>query len=292
MRYASIAFRDNASSIIAIEEPEAHLHNKAIHDIRNILFGLSDKNQVIITSHSPLFVNPSVLSSTIVVDQNIASPAKSIDHIRSVLGVRLYDNLHSARVVALVEGECDQIVVSAIFKARYPSLKASIDTGDLRIENLQGAGKLSQAVRTFRISATLVQCLLDYDDSGKRAVKDATEGRFITNADYNYVIVDGKDESELEDILEEETYKDRFFLEFGVNPTTYAPGTKKQKWSSRMHALFKMHGKDWNDDLKKHVKAWLANLVAEKIDDYIIEKRMAPIDAFATSISLKLGHKT
>ena len=94
---------------MAVEEPEAHLHPQAIHELREVLVGLSDKNQIILTSHSPLFVNPAKIESTIVVrESRKAAPAKNIAEVREVLGVRLSDNLESARLVAVVEGEDDE----------------------------------------------------------------------------------------------------------------------------------------------------------------------------------------
>ena len=117
MRHASIYAGANAT-IVAIEEPEAHLHPQAIHELREVLVGLSKDSQVILTSHSPLFVNPGNIASTIVVQGNRAAPAKNIAEVRAVLGVRLSDNLESARLVAITEGSDDGIVLKAIIKHR------------------------------------------------------------------------------------------------------------------------------------------------------------------------------
>ena len=113
MRRASTYAGANAT-IVAIEEPEAHLHPQAIHELREVLVGLSKDSQVILTSHSPLFVNPGNIASTIVVQGNRAAPAKNIAEVRAVLGVRLSDNLESARLVAITEGSDDGIVLKAI----------------------------------------------------------------------------------------------------------------------------------------------------------------------------------
>ena len=44
------------ASIIAIEEPESHLHSGAIHSLIEVIQNISKNNQVIITTHNPLFV--------------------------------------------------------------------------------------------------------------------------------------------------------------------------------------------------------------------------------------------
>ncbi len=39
------------ASIIAMEEPESHLHPGAIHQLRNIIYELAEENQIILTTH-------------------------------------------------------------------------------------------------------------------------------------------------------------------------------------------------------------------------------------------------
>lgn len=55
------------ASIIAIEEPESHLHPGAIHQINDIILALSETNQVILTTHNPLFVNRGDIKTNIIV---------------------------------------------------------------------------------------------------------------------------------------------------------------------------------------------------------------------------------
>jgi len=57
-----------AASIIAIEEPESHLHPAAIHQLNEIVMSLSSDNQVIITTHNPLFIDRNDVKSNIVIE--------------------------------------------------------------------------------------------------------------------------------------------------------------------------------------------------------------------------------
>ena len=97
------------ASIIAIEEPESHLHSGAIHSLVDVIQNMSENNQVIITTHNPLFVQQNKISSNIIVNNGTARIAKSIAEIRSVLGVLPSDNLRNARYILVVEGEDDKI---------------------------------------------------------------------------------------------------------------------------------------------------------------------------------------
>lgn len=288
MRYASNAASGSASSIVAIEEPEAHLHPQAIHELRDVLTNLSENNQVILTSHSPLFVNPAQLDSTIVVQDSKAAVAKSIAEVREVLGVRLSDNLQSARLVAIVEGEDDVIVLKAILQSRYPALEAAIKSGDLVFDALGGASNLSYKVRTYRSSATLVQCFLDSDAAGISGVQRALSDSIIRDSDYNLMNVPGQKEAELEDLLDAKKYKDAFFSQFEVDPTITPPAAKGQKWSVAMEKKFQAHGKIWGDGVEMRVKLWLAEFVKTNVDNIVIEARFSPVDAFAKSLMKKL----
>jgi putative ATP-dependent endonuclease of the OLD family len=68
--------------ILAVEEPEAHLHPRAIHRLRDTLRETASTQQVIITTHSPLFVNRLDLSSNIIVRKNRAQPGRSVQELR------------------------------------------------------------------------------------------------------------------------------------------------------------------------------------------------------------------
>src|SRR5690606_20243614 len=95
------------SLILAIEEPESHLHPRAIHRLREVLRSISVDNQVILTTHCPVLINRSRIGENVIVRSGSASPATSIGEIRSALGVEASDNLKSARLILLVEGSND-----------------------------------------------------------------------------------------------------------------------------------------------------------------------------------------
>ncbi len=95
------------ASIIAIEEPESHLHPGAIHQLNEIIKSLAESNQVILTTHNPLFVDRSNIKTNIIVNDGKATPAKSIGSIREILGIKASDNLTNANYALVVEGDED-----------------------------------------------------------------------------------------------------------------------------------------------------------------------------------------
>jgi predicted ATPase len=292
MRYASEKASATETTIVAIEEPEAHLHPQAIHELREVILSLSQKNQIVLTSHSPLFVNPANLKSTIIVRDSKADCAKNIAEVRDVLGVRMSDNLQSARLIAVVEGSDDIIILKAAIEHFYPLLRESIESGDLVFDDLGGASNLSYKVRTYRTSASMVHCFLDNDKSGLSAVKKALEDSVISTADYNLISMSTLNESELEDALNAQKYKLAFVEKFGVDPTVKLPAATGLKWSDRMAKIFPASGKIWDARQQMEAKLWLANYAAENIGDVFQEAHKGPFVAFAEALERKLTSPT
>ena len=112
------------ASIIAIEEPESHLHPDAIHSLVDVINGVSENHQVVITTHNPLFVQRNAVSENVIVNEGTAKPAKSIKEIRDILGVLPEDILINASHVLVVEGEDDKIALTKILKSLSTTLKA------------------------------------------------------------------------------------------------------------------------------------------------------------------------
>ncbi|WLT37499.1 ATP-binding protein [Synechocystis sp. B12] len=106
---------DKKISILALEEPESHLHPSAIHRLKGVIDEIACSHQVILTTHCPLFVNRVNIKNNIIISNNEAKPAKNINEIRDILGVRASDNLMHAKLVLVVEGDCDKIILESLF---------------------------------------------------------------------------------------------------------------------------------------------------------------------------------
>ncbi len=143
MKHASETGATGKNLILAIEEPESHLHPMAIHQLKALLAEIARKHQVIMTTHCPLFVDRASLKSNILVHKNKAAPAKDVKQIREILGVRASDNLRNAELVLLVEGEEDRKALTALLKHYSPELNVAISQGTIGIDSLLGGSNLS-----------------------------------------------------------------------------------------------------------------------------------------------------
>jgi hypothetical protein len=130
------------SLILAIEEPESHLHPSAVHRLREVLQDIARSHQVILTTHSPVLIDRHDTTRNIIVQDGRASPARHVREVRDALGVAISDNLTSARIVLLVEGDEDALVLTAWLSKSSAKLAHALSAGDLGIDTLNGATNL------------------------------------------------------------------------------------------------------------------------------------------------------
>lgn len=260
-----IGGKNSGMSIIAIEEPESHLHSGAIHSLVDVLNKLSLNHQIIITTHNPLFVRRDRLSSNVIVDSGKAKTAKSIEEIRNILGVWVSDNLSNAKYVFFVEGEDDRISLMKILPAMSKKIAKVLKNGSLVIKPLHGASNLSHDVTDVKTS--LCQCctLLDNDEAGIKAAEKAVAGNVISQSDIKFTKCAGSPESEFEDCIQPKVYAKVVLNEFNVDISSCKGFRGRDKWSVRMGRAFTEYGSAWNDKVKEKLKMCVANSLPSKI---------------------------
>lgn len=291
MRHASEQTSKDQNTIIAIEEPESHPHPRAVHELRSVIEKLSERNQVVLTSHSPLFVDPDCLDNTIIVRNSKAAPAKRVSEVRDVLGVRFSDNLENARMVLLVEGADDAVAIRAILADRSEVIANGFAAGTISMDHLGGASGLRQKASFYQAGACLVQAFIDNDAAGKLAVEKAIDDKVLTLRDVNLCSVPHLEEAELEDLYDKDVYRDAFLEEYGVDPKKKPLGGRKQKWSGVIEKLFSEAGKPWSENIKFQVKSWLAEYAAAHPSQILKSPLTGPIDSFIETIEAKIPTK-
>jgi putative ATP-dependent endonuclease of the OLD family len=174
-------------AILLIEEPESHLHPKAIHQLREVLDSLKKDRQIIVTTHCPVLINRADVSSNIVVSKSKASPAKSLDQLRQILGVRASDNLRHAALVIVVEGTDDTISLSALFSSNLPKLQDAIASGSIAFDALGGASKLRYGLSQLQSALCNYYVVLDDDAEARRAFDEASKEGLVSQANCSFL---------------------------------------------------------------------------------------------------------
>lgn len=283
----------NNTSIIAIEEPEAHLHSGAIHSLIKVILNISHNNQVIISTHNPLFVQRNNIKSNIIVNNNSATSANNIMEIREILGVLPQDNLRNASHVLVVEGETDRIILSKILSIKSKIIATAIKNNNLVLKPLNGVGNLEHDILDLKTSMCKFLILLDYDTAGKKAIENAKSKELITEKDYKLTICRGLPEAEIEDCINTDLYREIIQRNYNVTINSSLFKNNKKKWSDRMKDTFKNQGTPWDENIKSDIKVDIANIINEKqkIDDILIPKKSDFIDSLVNTLENLLNIK-
>lgn len=273
--------------ILAIEEPESHLHPNAIHRLRGVIGEIAKEHQVIMTTHCPLFVDRTSIKSNILVHGNKALPASNVKQIRDILGVRASDNLQNAELVLVVEGEDDRISLLSLLKHFSPKLNSAFSQNVVVIESLLGGSNLSYKLSQIRETMCMAHCYLDHDKCGLDAELRAEKEGLLTLADVSFTTCEGMQESEIEDLYNVELYSAMLQSKYGVS--TLSPKFKgKEKWSIRVKEIFKNQAKTWSSQIESRVKADISEMVSSIPQKALNPHKRSSFDALVQALESKL----
>lgn len=275
--------------VLALEEPEAHLHPRAIHQVKRVLGEIASHQQVILTTHSPLLVNRANVNANVIVHRKKAHPAKSIAEIREVLGVRVSDNLSAAEFVLIVEGSQDAKALRALLPARSSALRTALNEGRLAIDDMHGNGNLSYRLALLANQLCNAHVLLDHDAAGLDAAEHARAEGLLEFADQTFATSVGMRESELEDWVDLDLYRDPVRRKFNVDLATPAFKGRKEKWSTRVSREFQKAGQVWNDALKQELKDLVSTLVASDPESALRPEWSTAFDGLVAALEAKLN---
>lgn len=284
----NIPARVDRVSVVAIEEPESHLHPESARQLYDTIMSLSQTHQIVLTTHSPLFVNRTNLKENIIVNDGKATPVKKIKEIRDVLGIHISDNLTNTEHALIVEGEDDKIALEKLLPSMSTKIKRAIQNGTFIIDYIGGAGNLPYKLSFYRNLQCKYHVLLDNDDAGRHAGSEAERQGLLDVRNVTYAICNGSPNAEIEDCYNKAVYENAILNEFGVN-INVAEFRGNKKWSDRIAGCFLSQGKLWNDAMEKRVKLVVANEISEEVDTVLNEHKRSSMDALVTSLETLLS---
>ena len=274
--------------LLAIEEPEAHLHPQAMHRLREVLRDLSGTQQVILTTHSPLFVERGSAAANVLVRRSSAEPAKNLAAIREALGVRVQDNLFHADVVLLVEGTTDRDAVTALLAVASPPLCAAVEDGRLAVQVLGGCGKLPAAVYAIEHCVVTWHCLLDFDKVARDCFAALVRQRIARQSQGTFTTLGRLREAEIEDWYRVDAYRAQVVSSYGPVLDSLEFQQTRGKWTTRLAAAFTAAGLDWGAE-EDAVKRLVADAVAGSPADALCRKADAPFSALQRALESALS---
>lgn len=233
--------------ILAIEEPETHLHPAAVRRLRAVLREISTEQQVILTTHSPLLIDTENPATNIVVEDQAARPADRVADIRECLGVSVADNLQSARLVVLVEGSTDVTALTSALSDQSSEIAKFLESGEIVLAALGGASHLSTQATAMRSTACSVFVVLDSDDAGETALTKAIDSGRISMSDYKLLKRPRMQSSELEDLVKFAAYKNDIEQQFKMKFGSALSNGKGPKWSDKVKGYLENAGRLGNE---------------------------------------------
>lgn len=280
--------------ILLIEEPESHLHPRAIHQLREVLDTLKQDNQLILTTHCPSLINRANVSSNIIVTKNKATPARSLAELREVLGVRASDNLQHAALVVVVEGPEDEIALGVLLAHRSAQLREAFAKGAIAFHVLGGASKLPYALSLLQSSLCNYYVVIDDDEEGRKGYAEAAKSLFASPANTTFIKCVGLPQAEFEDLLAENIYADYFANKYSVD-VKHRPFHEKQKWSTRIRRGLLASGKSsgagdpWPEHEEYQDKRAIADIVAQNPATAVHPAREQVIISLVAALEAKLS---
>lgn len=270
--------------VLLLEEPESHLHPQAIHNLKKVLNEISKDNQVILTTHSPIIIDRQQIKHNIIVENGKANPAVNINQIRGSLGITMSDNLMSAYLVLLVEGEEDIILFKSWLEAKSPRVKSALSNGVMIIDHLGGATNVGYKTSLYKNNLCNVVAYLDNDEAGRRGISDAEGKGILKTSEYFISFCRGMANSEIEDLIDISSYQKLIRDEYGVDLNIAPFRTHDKQWSDRVREVFRLNGKLWNDALEAEIKYKVAKSAASLGLSSLNQHKTSSIDSLTVAI--------
>lgn len=256
--------------IIAVEEPESHLHPGAIHELRSVLSGISEDHQVMVTTHSQSLVNRNSIGQNVIVSDRTAHPARNIEDLRKILGVEVSDSLTSAEVMIILEGKLDYLTLPKILGLKEPRVRELIKSGRITFMAAGSGSKISTLVAAANAILAKPIAIVDGDSAGKSDVKKLLESGKINNTSVVSIARPNSKYSELEDLFKDSIYMESVesVIGFSLNEkqkSTLANG-QTQAWSERLQRILEDCGVPDAEKTVAKAKSVVADRVSASVD--------------------------
>ena len=272
--------------LILIDEPENHLHPDAVRYICTVLNKLALENQVLISTHSPIFVNRNCISSNWIVDAGQTTRANRIDDIRKTLGVICSDNLMYSDYVIVVEGPTDRTVLNLVLQ-EHELINKCINNKIVTVRSIGGINNLKSEIYTLQRYCCNFLILLDYDAAGKNAANDVKHTLSVPQDKIRFFMRTTTGEFELEDMYIPDLYKD-YLLKNGFDITNPKFKNSSLKWSKRLESIGCTNGMVLSSEVEDKFKQEIASMIGMPVKNYVTEQAYELLEAICKKIEQDL----
>lgn len=283
--------------IVAVEEPESHLHPGAVRELKTVLQDLAVQQQVIATTHSQTLINRGALGQNVVVGNRTATPAKTLNDLREALGVHLSDALVAAEVTVIVEGFLDISVLPTLLAQLDHRVKTWHSDGRISFESAGSGSKIGARVLAARSIMTEPIAVLDSDGAGLRDVQKLLDDNVLDVNDLVQIKRTGCVHSELEDVFRSEVYLTGVEKAIGFSLSRRQKGLiehgRDAAWSERLQNILEEAAHPEPVKTVKLAKHYLAEAVVDALgrgEDVLKEAMLPLFERLLGILDQKLTH--
>lgn len=213
--------------VLLLDEPGLNLHASAQADLLRFINDLSEKHQIIYTTHSPFMVESEHLnrvrtcletdSGSVISDSIQEKDPNTLFPLQAALGYDIAQNLFISKKNLLVEGPTDLIYLTFFSSLLQEENRTSLRE-DITIVPVGGLDKVTTFISLLRGSKLGVACLLDTfaDQKGRQKVQDLISQKIIKEKHIRFFdeFVAGAIVADIEDLFEKSEYLQYFNLAF------------------------------------------------------------------------------
>lgn len=214
--------------VLLLDEPGLNLHASAQADLLRFISDLSEKYQIIYTTHSPFMVESGRLnrirtcletdSGSVISDSIQEKDPNTLFPLQAALGYDIAQNLFISKMNLLVEGPADLIYLT-FFSDLLQGCKMNYLRDDITIVPVGGLDKVTTFISLLRGSKLGVACLLDtfVDQKGKQKVQDLISQKIIKDKNIRFFDEfsgSASKVSDIEDLFQKDEYLKYFNLAF------------------------------------------------------------------------------
>lgn len=287
-----LADRGSTSQVLlAIDEPEAHLHPDAIHKMAQVLREIATEQRVIVATHSPVLVNRTQLSKNLIVENNSVSKVRRIGQIRTCLGVRPFDNLSSAEFLVLTEGPTDSQVFTAGLTQLSEVCAHALADGSLAVSDAVGADNLPNRARFALEMMSDVVVIVDDDSAGRGVIDKLSKIASLDRGRIRKLSIAGRGQSVLEDMYKRDLLERAYTKHTGLELPAASPSDNGTTWSDRTKKLFRASSGLAEDEDLDPLKKDLAGWASLSVSQSLTPDAMQVMQGIVAAVEMMIGQR-
>ena len=205
--------------VLLLDEPGLNLHASAQADLLRFVESLSERHQVIYTTHSPFMVDADALhrvrtvfdgdKGSTISDSILQRDSDTLFPLQAALGYDIAQNLFISKNNLLVEGPADLIYLTVMSGILETQKRVGLKSG-ITIVPVGGLDKIATFISLLKASKLNIACMLDSftDQAGKQRVDDLIRHKIIKEKNIRFFdeFSSVTKEAEIEDMFDKQEY--------------------------------------------------------------------------------------